>query len=112
MGRRLRPALGRRKEKGPVGQPEAAALGAEENGAVVGLGHEVSMTGGEARREGNTTRSRTSAAQPQCGQTGRAGEAGGVGFSSGNGWPAGDCAWSSRRACCSRACRPRLPSKP
>ena len=112
MERRLSPVLGRGKKKAPVSRRADAALGAEESGAAAGEAHEVSRLGGETRRAGSTTGTRTSVAQPQCGQTGWVGAIGGVGLSSGQGWPAGDCAWSSARACCSRSCRPRLASKP
>ena len=65
MGLRLSPVWGRRKQKASVSRPEAAALGAEENVAAAVPVHEVSRRGSEARREGGTTRTRTSAAQPQ-----------------------------------------------
>ena len=45
----------------------------EENVKVAVRRHELSRVGGEARRNGATMRTSTSAAQPQCGQTGSVG---------------------------------------
>ena len=108
----LGPPWGRGNEKVSLSRQREAALRWEGNVEVAVRGHELSRVGGEARRNGATMRTRTSAAQPQCGQTGSVGEMSGVGLSSGSGWPVGDCAWSSARASCSRTWRPRLASKP
>src|ERR1019366_6052807 len=65
MRLKLSPLWGRGDEKGPPSRPWEGALCLDGKGEVALAGHEVSGGGGEARRNGGTTRTRTSAAQPQ-----------------------------------------------
>jgi hypothetical protein len=79
----LRPTWDRGNEKVSSSRQREAAWRWEENVEAEGRAHELSRVGGDARRNGATMRTITSAAQPQCGQTGSVGESSGVGWSSG-----------------------------
>ena len=94
----LCPVEGRRKQKNTCSRcGKSAGAGHWAGGGTRRVHEESTRAGGDGNRCGGTTRTRKSAAQPQCGQTGRVR---GVGAGAGAmGWPGLNNARARARWC-------------